>query len=138
MTPTREEIEYTLENLKRIILDVKYLNYEEARNKICYDFLSKNIDTLKSCLEAQLNDGWQDISTAPRDGSKVLVTYYDNIRECWIHKVAFWAVPYAGACDDKGWWCYGGVKDVLLDASTHKSGTGATHWKPLLPPSTKE
>ncbi len=75
--------------------------------------------------------GWQDISTAPRDSSRILVAYktYDGewrVREVW------WRLPYEGAPNEQCWWCHGDT-GTLLDSSIH-TGLGATHWQPLPAP----
>lgn len=78
---------------------------------------------------------WQDISTAPRDGTNILV-YYEFATVPIIH-IAFWdddehdqweAVGFDSKDKAIGWWSY-----IQNSVSQHKleGYSTPTHWMPL-------
>lgn len=102
---------------------------------------NKNAATLRSIasrLAAPAGDGWRDIASAPRDGSRILVGYF-NFEGRWVVHEAWWRMPYESAPRKDCWWCHD--KDgTLLSADLHFSPEGkrlgATYWQPLpAPPS---
>jgi hypothetical protein len=68
---------------------------------------------------------WQDISTAPKDGTRILIWAESPATgHCSVH-LAWWAIPYEGAYD-KGWW------ETGLYGSHHPVVTQFTKgWMPL-------
>jgi len=88
----------------------------------------------RAALEAyrQAPDGWRDISTAPKDGTDVLVCY--DAGSVLVAHIAWWrdANDSLGFTEaDVGWWSYtrGSVTQELLNG--HRE---PTHWMPLPQP----
>lgn len=77
--------------------------------------------------ESLYDQGWQPISTVPRDGTHVLI----YIPECevthrpWMVESKYWEDPDCEHC--RGWW------DVSTDTINDMEDE-PTHWRPLLAP----
>lgn len=70
-------------------------------------------------FEREISDAWQDIETAPKDGSSILLGYFwERGGQSW--EVAFWH-------STKQKWC----GRVLLNA---EGAFSPTHWQPLTRP----
>jgi hypothetical protein len=72
--------------------------------------------------------GWQDISSAPRDGTDILVCYQNC--DSWFYHKAFWMEGDEVEIDEIGWWSY------LLSEVTRTKLDGPfepTHWRPDIP-----
>lgn len=75
---------------------------------------------------------WQDITTAPKDGTAILVGWWDGWKH-WQCTVVTWENPY----------CYGDRKDWNLVSTGSQAEDCVleeepTHWQPLPEPPIKE
>ena len=69
---------------------------------------------------------WQPITTAPKDSSRILIYAVSPATgEGRVH-LAWWAIPYEAAPDERGWWETGlyGTSHPVVPQFT-------THWMPL-------
>jgi len=79
-------------------------------------------------------DGWKPIKTAPRDGTKVSLTWMEGGKPQEVFHGFQWN-PFASnnlVQDEKGMWAIHGRDGALLMTWYEKDPDGApTHWKPL-------
>lgn len=125
--PDREVEEAINEAKLSILLTRK--NYPKSSVVLGVSF--EELEILIRAAQHPQREEWLDISSAPRDSSRVLVAYKNSYDEWRVHE-AWWKRPYEGAADKQCSWCIKG-DSVLLDASIH-DGLGATHWQPLPSP----
>jgi len=79
-----------------------------------------------------MNNEWQPIETAPKNGTEIIVGY--DSATVWICHVAWWLVwetwmddvPESFSKDELGWWSY-----VENSVTQHYLGDKPTHWIPL-------
>jgi hypothetical protein len=86
-------------------------------------------DTIRTVLESALNDGWQDISTAPKDGTRFITNSAFGVRQVWfedeINDFTFGQLSYGTG----GYLCYVGINDV---------GGSFSKWRPFPAPPQEE
>lgn len=75
-----------------------------------YTGTNEHSETIRKALEAQ--QGWQDISTAPKDGTRILIAKGENIGHAYYRGLGF---------------CVVASNDMIRDSDI-------THWQPLPPP----
>jgi hypothetical protein len=123
--PEREAIEQALTD--QLIIDAIAEAEPEYRGAGMWLALPKDLvkarrvltDALLAALPPTPTPGWQDISTAPKDGTFILI--YPS--SCWVedvehdYEVSYWD-------EDFGRWHFSALPDDY---------TGPTHWMPLPP-----
>ncbi len=75
---------------------------------------------------------WQDISTAPKDGTAITLTWMEDGKPQEIYPGMVWN-SFAGnrtVQDGKGIWALHGENGKLLMTWSDENGFGPTHWKP--------
>jgi len=118
----------TPENLRKSLdfIEREYLDYEEKNNKIKGMYI--HLDNLRHALSAPKAQEWQDISTAPKDGTIISLWCVHKDRKWNIHRRAMYArynLKKNNWCD-----CYDNWDKELRDFEP-------THWKPLDKPPTE-
>jgi hypothetical protein len=72
---------------------------------------------------------WQPIDSAPKDSTRILIYVVSPATGEGRVYLAWWAIPYESAPDERGWWETG-----LYGASHPVVPQFATHWMPLPSP----
>lgn len=116
-------LRYTMEPKKRVSDDARSMVAE-------YDYmLQKAQEKARAALEIAAapapGDAWRDISTAPKDGSRVLIAWRDKSGE-WHQRAAVWEADYAHA----GWTDHAVKSFGYEEIFSYKP----THWQPLPAP----
>lgn len=85
-------------------------------------------DILRRALAALQQQGWRDIASAPKDGSRVLIWAESPATGHRSVHLAWWAIPYEDAPNDRGWW------ETGLYGTSHPVVPQFTKgWQPLPP-----
>lgn len=97
----------------------------DAYAELCYGdspVVQANRDAFRAGAEALRGPGWQDISTAPKDGTNVLLWW------------PFW-------CKGRptiGWFGLNGIRQWVAPETLEGDGDPPTYWMPLPPPPVAE
>lgn len=95
----------------------------------CANELEEELDARLPALEPTPMTEWQPIATAPKDSSRILIYAVSSATGHGSIHLAWWAIPYENAPDERGWWetgLYGTHHPVVPEF--------VTHWMPLPDP----
>lgn len=96
----------------------KYPDYQRRFDRDM-DWLETQVEIILSALEAQRDDGWQPIETAPKDGTRFLACNSDGL-------VIIGRMTGAS------------FRNFAADSFVGSNNTTPTKWQPLPPPPTSE
>jgi len=92
-------------------------------------------DLLKRLADALEEREWRDISSAPRDGTPILVAVTDPVHPSVVGEA--WWQGEGGEAD--WWWANTSPGDYYADPIRDRQHGQVTHWQPLpLPPLPKD
>lgn len=109
------------ELIQRLRTRAKIRRGIETRKSVQLGEPDRIADLLEEAAAALGLRRWQDISTAPKDGTKILVTYFP----CTSHRIPYNLVWWGQVRNEAHGW---------KQANSKYCRYQPTHWQPLVPP----